>query len=408
MLYEDQGYMKIVRLETLRLAEFPNLVWLRVHTDQGLAGIGETSYAAQSVEAYLHEYVAPRVLGRDPLAIESLARSITPYVGWRASSVETRASSALDLALWDLYGKVVNQPLYQVLGGASREQVRTYNTCAGYRYIRAAGGQNTKNWGLDGKSQGPYEDLDAFLHRADELAHSLLEQGITGMKIWPFDPHAEATDGQYISGPDLQKALEPFRKIRAAVGDRMDIMVEFHSLWRLTAAQRIARALAEFDTFWHEDPIRMDSLALLKQYAPHSKAPICASEILAGRWSFKDLLETGVAGIVMFDLAWCGGISEARRIAALADAWQLPVAPHDCTGPLVYAASVHFSIWAPNALIQESVRAFYTGWYNELVTHVPQPVKGYFGKPPGPGIGAELLPEVWKRKDASVRLSSAD
>ena len=399
--------MKINRLETLRLEEFPNLVWLRVHTDQGVVGLGETSYAAQSVEAYLHEYVAPRVLGRDPLEIEALTRSLTGYLGWRGSGVETRAASAFDLALWDLYGKVCNQPLYQVLGGASRTRVRTYNTCAGYRYVRGAGGQSTKNWGLDGKSQGPYEDLEAFLHRADELAQSLLEQGITGMKIWPFDPFAEASDGQYISGPDLQKALAPVRKIRAAVGNRMDIMVEFHSLWRLPAAQKIAQALAEFDTFWHEDPIRMDSLALLKQYAPYSKAPICASEILAGRWSFKDLLETGVAGIVMFDLAWCGGISEARRIAALADAWQLPVAPHDCTGPLVYAASVHFSIWAPNALIQESVRAFYTGWYKELVTHVPQPEKGYFGKPPGPGIGCELLPEVWKRKDAAVRLSSA-
>jgi len=399
--------MKITGLETLRLGEFPNLLWLRVHTDQGIAGLGETSYAAHSVETYVHEYVAPRVLGRDPLEIESLARSITPYLGWRGSGVETRANSALDLALWDLYGKVVNQPLYQVLGGASRQSVRTYNTCAGYRYVRGAGGQSTKNWGLDGRSQGPYEDLDAFLNRADELAQSLLESGITGMKIWPFDPHAEASDGQYISSENLEKSLEPFRRIRKAVGSKMDIMVEFHSLWRLPAAQRIAQALAEFDTFWHEDPIRMDSLALLKQYAPYSKAPICASEILAGRWSFKDLLETGVAGIVMFDLAWCGGISEARRIAALADAWQLPVAPHDCTGPLVYAASVHFSIWAPNALIQESVRAFYTGWYNELVTHVPKPTRGFFEKPPGPGIGAELLPDVWKRKDAMVRVSPA-
>jgi L-alanine-DL-glutamate epimerase-like enolase superfamily enzyme len=399
--------MKITRLETLRLGEFPNLVWVRVHTDQGVSGLGETSYAAQSVDAYLHEYVAPRVLGRDPLEIEALTRSLTGYLGWRGPGVETRAASAFDLALWDLYGKVCSQPLYQVLGGASRGAIRTYNTCAGYRYIRSAGGQSTRNWGLDGKSEGPYEDLDAFLHRADELAHSLLESGITGMKIWPFDPYAEASDGQYISGPDLEKSLEPFRRIRAAVGNRMDIMVEFHSLWRLPAAQRIARALAEFDTFWHEDPIRMDSLSLLRQYAPHSKAPICASEILAGRWSFKDLLETGVAGIVMFDLAWCGGISEARRIAALAEAWQLPVAPHDCTGPLVYAASVHFSIHAPNALVQESVRAFYTGWYNELVTHVPKPRMGLLEKPPGPGIGCDLLPHVWKRKDAAVRVSPA-
>jgi galactonate dehydratase len=399
--------MKITRLETLRLGEFPNLVWLRVHSDQGVSGLGETSYAAQSVEAYLHEYVAPRVLGRDPLEIEALTRSLAGYLGWRGSGVETRAVSAFDLALWDQYGKVCNQPLYQVLGGASRNAIRTYNTCAGYRYIRSAGGQSTRNWGLDGKSEGPYEDLDAFLHRADELARSLLEQGITGMKIWPFDPFAESCDGQYISGPDLDKALEPFRRIRGAVGNRMDLMVEFHSLWRLPAAQKIARALAEFDTFWHEDPIRMDSLVLLKQYAPHSKAPICASEILAGRWSFKDLLETGVAGIVMFDLAWCGGISEARRIAALADAWQLPVAPHDCTGPLVYAASVHFSIHAPNALVQESVRAFYSGWYNELVTHVPKPKAGFLEKPPGPGIGCELLPEVWRREDAAVRVSPA-
>lgn len=399
--------MRIQKLETLRVGEFPNLLWLRVHTDEGLVGLGETSYAAHSVETYVHEYVAPRVLGRDPLEIEALTRSLIGYLGWRGSGVETRAASAFDIALWDLYGKVCGQPLYQVLGGASRSRVRTYNTCAGYRYIRAAGGQSTRNWGLDGKAEGPFEDLDAFLHRADELAQSLLESGITGMKIWPFDPYAEASEGQYISAPDLERALEPFRKIRAVVGNRMDIMVEFHSLWRLLPAQRIAQALAEFDTFWHEDPIRMDSLALLKQYAPYSKAPICASEILAGRWSFKDLLETGVAGIVMFDLAWCGGISEARRIATLADAWQLPVAPHDCTGPVVYAASVHFSIHAPNALVQESVRAFYTGWYNELVTHVPRPVRGFFETPPGPGLGCELLPELWRRKDAVARISPA-
>jgi L-alanine-DL-glutamate epimerase-like enolase superfamily enzyme len=396
--------MKLAKLETLRLAEFPNLVWLRAHTDQGLVGLGETSFSAESVEACLHEFVAPRVLGRNPLEIERLARELVGYLGFRGSGVETRALSALDIALWDLYGKVCSQPLYQVLGGACRDSIRTYNTCAGYRYIRDARQQTSANWGL-GAAEGPYEDLDAFLHRADELAHSLLEQGITGMKIWPFDSYAETSSGLDIPGPDLERALEPFRKIRKAVGSRMDIMVEFHSLWRLPAAQRIARALAEFDTYWHEDPIRMDSLALLRQYAPHSKAPICASEILAGRWSFKDLLETGVAGIIMFDLAWCGGISEARRIAALADAWQLPVAPHDCTGPVVYAASVHFSIHAPNALVQESVRAFYTGWYRELVTHVPQPVAGSFGKPPGPGLGCELLPELWKRRDARVRVT---
>jgi L-alanine-DL-glutamate epimerase-like enolase superfamily enzyme len=400
------GRMKIEQLETLRLGEFPNLVWVRLHTDEGLVGLGESNLAAASIEAYLHEYVAPRVLGRDPLQVEALGRSLQGYLGYRGSGVETRAVSAVDIALWDLFGKACGMPLHQVLGGASRPAIRTYNTCAGYRYIRDARQQTSANWGVaDGKAEGPYEDLEGFLNRADEVALSLLEQGITAMKIWPFDTAAEASEGWHISGPDLERALEPFRKIRRAVGNRMDIMVEFHSLWRLPAAQRIARALAEFDTYWHEDPIRMDSLELLRQYAAHSKAPICGSETLAGRWGFKDLLQTGVAGIVMFDLAWCGGISEARRIAALADAWQLPVAPHDCVGPVVFMASCHFSTWCPNALVQESVRAFYTGWYNELVTRVPRPVQGMIAAPEGPGLGCELLPELWKRKDAVVRVS---
>jgi hypothetical protein len=122
------------------------------------------------------------VLGQDPRDIDRLTRGLTAYLRFRGAGVETRAASPFNIALWDLFGKLCGQPLYQVLGGASRDRIRAYNTCAGYRYIRSAGGQSTKNWGLDGKSEGPYEDLAAFLHRADELAQSLLESGITGMK----------------------------------------------------------------------------------------------------------------------------------------------------------------------------------------------------------------------------------
>src|SRR5919106_3704154 len=113
--------MKITRLETLRLGEFPNLVWLRVDTDEGLIGLGETFFAATSVEAYLHEFVAPRVLARDPLEIEALTRGLMGYLGWRGPGVEMRAASAFDLALWDLYGKARGEPLYQSLGGAARD-----------------------------------------------------------------------------------------------------------------------------------------------------------------------------------------------------------------------------------------------------------------------------------------------
>lgn len=385
--------MKITAIETIRIAERPNLIWLQVHTDEGLVGLGETFFGAEAVEAYVHETLAPKVMGRDPLQIDALARDLVPYVGFNGAGAEVRGNSAFDIALWDLFGKATNQPIAQLLGGFTRPAIRTYNTCAGAGYIKRAAGQTTANYGL-GQSGDAYDDLDAFLNCADELAQSLLEEGITAMKIWPFDSAAEKTAGHSISMSDLKAALKPFEKIRQAVGDRMDIMVEFHSMWELLPAMKIARALEPFDTFWHEDPIRLNNLANLKRYASVSPAPVSASETLATRWSFRDLLATDAAGVVMLDISWCGGLSEARKIASMAEAWQLPVAPHDCTGPVVLAASTHLSLNAPNALIQESVRAFYQSWYRDLVTALPAVKDGMITVPPGAGLGMDLSPDL--------------
>ena len=397
--------MKVTALETLRLGEFANLIWVRLHTDEGLVGLGETFMGAAAVEAYLHETVAPKLLGRNPLQIEALGRDLTNYLGWRASGVETRGNSAVDIALWDIFSKVAGLPLADALGGRCRDSVRVYNTCAGYKYIRDARAQAVANWHV-GETAGPYEDLEAFLHRADELAVSLLEQGITGMKIWPFDIAAERSHGWDISPAELDTALEPFRKIRRAVGERMDIMVEFHSLWSLPMACKLAQRLREFDTYWHEDPFRLDNIADLKTYAAHSKAWVCASETLSTTHAFREYLETGAAGVAMLDLSWCGGVTEARKIAALAESHHVPVAPHDCTGPVVWAASCHFSLFARNTLIQECVRAFYTGWYTELVTTLPKVANGEVSVDLArAGHGLELLPGLEKRADAVQRFS---
>lgn len=398
--------MKITAIETVRIAERPNLLWVQVHTDDGLVGLGETFFGAATVEAHVHEYIAPRVIGRDPLEIDKLAGDLVGYLGFRSSGAEVRGNSAFDIALWDLFGKAVNQPIAQLLGGFTRREIRTYNTCAGTEYIKKATGQTTANYDLGGAHKS-YDDLNGFLHRADELALSLLEEGITAMKIWPFDIAAEASRGQYISMPDLKKALEPFEKIRRAVGDKMDIMVEFHSMWQLLPAMQIAKALEPYKTFWHEDPIKMDSLSSLSRYAAVSPAPISASETLGSRWGFRDLLETGAAGVVMLDLSWCGGISEARKIASMAEAWHLPIAPHDCTGPVVLCASTHLSLNAPNALVQESVRAFYRTWYRDLVTALPEVKNGMITVPPGPGLGMELHPDIGRVFTVSRKVSDA-
>jgi L-alanine-DL-glutamate epimerase-like enolase superfamily enzyme len=401
--------MKVTAVETIRLGEFPNVLWVRIHADEGLVGLGETFYAVAPVEAHIHETCAPYLLGKDPLEIERHSRNfLQGYLGFKSVGAEMRAASAIDIALWDLFGKATGQPLHQLLGGKCRDRIRVYNTCAGYRYVRAKPVQTTANWGLPtGRASAgrPYEDLDAFLHRADELALSLKGEGYTGMKIWPFDEYAESSNGTRIAPADLKKALAPFEKIRRAVGDDMDIHVEFHSLWDLPTAIEIAEALAPYRPYWFEDPIKMTNLDALADYRRRTNVRVTASETLGTRWSFRELFERQAASVAMLDVAWCGGISEAKKIATMAEAYHLPIAPHDCTGPVVLTASVHLALNSPNALVQEVVRAFYSDWYRELVTALPPLDRGYITAPAGPGLGVELLPDLVRRSDATVRTS---
>jgi L-alanine-DL-glutamate epimerase-like enolase superfamily enzyme len=183
-------------------------------------------------------------------------------------------------------------------------------------------------------------------------------------------------------------------------------MVEFHSLWNLPAAKQIAKTLEAYSPTWYEDPIRMNSAQALAEYAASTDVWVCASETLGSRWPYKDMLERDATHVVMVDLCWTGGLTEGRKIAALAETYHRPFAPHDCIGPVGFAAAVHMSFSQPNTLIQESVRAFYRGWYNELVTSVPTIENGYVYPMEGPGLGLELLPSVFNRPDLSVRVSS--
>ena len=276
--------MKITALETLRTEEFSNVLWVRVHTDTDIIGLGETFYGAGAVEAHIHDTLAGRLLGRDPLHIGALNKEMVNLpMAQSSTGAEYRAASAVDIALWDIFGKVCQQPVHQMLGGLCRDKLRVYNTCAGYRYVRSKNIRPVSNWNL-GESEGPFEDLDAFMHRADALAESLLESGITAMKIWPFDPPAQENGGLYISPAQMKQAIEPFEKIRKAVGDRMDIMVEFHSLWNLPTAKKIAKSLEPYAPMWYEDPIRMNSPQALAEYARSTDVWVCASETLGSRW----------------------------------------------------------------------------------------------------------------------------
>jgi galactonate dehydratase len=396
---------KITGVRTIRIAERANLIWVELKSDEGLIGLGESFRGAGAIEAVIHDQIAPWLLGRDSRKIEAVSRQLlTPYLGFHSASAEIRAASAIDIALWDLAGQRHAIPVHEALGGAVRDSIRTYNTCAGYDYNTAS--VRRRDVGAADNAQGPYDDQIAFMRDAGALAESLLSEGYAAMKIWPFDIYAEATGGQMISLPDLKAGLEPFRKIRAAVGDRIEVMAELHSLWGSHAAVRICRALEDYGIFWAEDPLlKMDDAAGLADLRRQTRTPICGSETLAGAVSFRTLLAADALDMVMLDVAWCGGLTEARKIAALAEAYAKPAAPHDCTGPVTLMAGLHLAVHAPAAIFQEVVRASLTTWYRDLVTGLPTIRDGMALAPEQPGLGTALRPEVRTRPDAIVRTS---
>lgn len=385
--------MKVTKFETITVDAHPNLIWVQVHTDEGLVGLGETFFGAEAVAAHIHNFIAPYLLGQDAFDIERHSHKMTGYIGRGGSGAEMRGMSAVDIALWDIWGQAIGQPIHKALGGTSRDKVKVYNTCAGYAYVKNAAAQTTTNFGLDSQG-GPYEDLQGFLDRPEDVAQSLLDMNISAMKIWPFDFAAVASLGASISTEDMKAALEPFERIRRAVGDRMGIMAELHSLWNVPAAKQICQALDEFDLVWIEDPVRMDAPRQVARVANATKTPIAGGELLGQRFQFGELLQQADIGVAIMDIVWAGGLTEARKVAALCDTSGIPFAAHDCTGPVALAASTHIAMHAPNAFTQEIVRAFYYGWYGELVDQLPPVKDGFIRAADAPGLGMALLPDL--------------
>jgi L-alanine-DL-glutamate epimerase-like enolase superfamily enzyme len=415
--------MKISSLETIFLPEFPSFLFVGVHTDAGLSGYADTCYMPEAVAGYVHQFAAPMLVGHDPLAIELHWRRLYEVIAHSVGKgAELRGLSAIDVALWDILGQAAGMPVWQVLGGAARDRIRTYNTCGGPHYGRAAKGGT--GYGTE-TTTGEYEDLAAFMERPEELAEELLAEGLTGMKIWPFDyvahspggwdnwrsfrgmfdPAIRSLGGQRIDVDDLKRGLEPFRRIRKAVGDRIEIMLEGHGLWSLPAALQIARAVQEYRPAWLEDLMRADDLDSLAELRHGTTAPILASEYLATRYEYRPLLEKQAADIVMIDPTWAGGITECKKVCALAEAYKRPVAMHDCTGPLTLFAGIHLAINATNAVYQESVRAYLRVNYPDLVTDLPVVENGHILAPTKPGLGTTLLPDLRTRPGTVVRVS---
>ena len=311
--------------------------------------------------------------------------------GYGFGGAETRAISAVDIALWDIAGQYTGQPIYNLLGGRSRDRIPIYNTCLGY---------------------GIHQDAQAWMNgRAGQLASDLLQQGIKAMKIWPFDLPPGLADAEtgapgpvrhYLDKDTLQRGVACVEEIRAAVGDSMAIAIEGNARWNLPAAIEIARALEPYNIMWLEEMIPPDNVESYARLKAESRIPLCVSERLFTRFGFRRVVEANAADIIMPDISWTGGISETRKICAQADTYYLPVTGHDATGPVALWAAAHLMLHVPNAMILETVRAYYNGWYNDIVTD-PIPIyEGMLSLPQKPGLGVALREEVLNRPDARI------
>ncbi len=379
--------MKIASIETIRIMEFPMIIWVQVKTDSGLVGLGETFFGPRAVAGCVHEMFAPMLIGKDPLAIEKHWRDMFDMANaYGYAGAESRAISAIDIALWDIAGQVSQQPIYNLLGGACRDKIRTYNTTGQY---------------------GDNRDMELAIIDAGTLAKSLIDDGITAMK-WAFTDHlADINRGTHISNEDLKLLIKPVEEIRRAVGDQIEVANDGHGRWNLNSAIRIGKAMDHLDMMWQEELIQPTNVDSHLKLADEVEAPICVSERLISKYQFREYLKAGAAEVVMPDLIWTGGITETKKICTMAEAEQRPVAPHDMTGPVNVFACAHISMNAPNVYLMESCRAFYGkgGWYEKVLETNIKVVDGYMLAPEAPGLGTRLRKDIFDRSDVVIEIT---
>jgi galactonate dehydratase len=403
---------RITAIETaIPAGIMPNLLLVRIHTDDGIVGCGETYYTPHAIAALIHEWMAERLLGGDALAVEShwrwLYERCTPF---GHPGAEMRALSAIDLALWDILGQASGQPVYRLLGGPIRDRIPVYNTCGGPSYGALAGGNTSRHpgwpgYGSEGKP-GPLEDTWASLHSAGDLAEELVAEGYKVLKMWPFDRAAHRNGGLYISWDDIEEGMRPLREIRDRVGMKLDIAIEGHAFYQLPAAVRIAEALREIGPLWLEDVLRVDCVATLADFRRKADLPIAASEMVLGRKEYLQILQAGAADYCMVDPTWNGGISETRRVIELAQAFNVPATIHDCTGPLNVVAGLHLAAASNNVVFQETVRGHIRSFYALLVDKVPVIEQGMALLPTGPGLGMRLHDSLFEPGQNESRRST--
>jgi len=353
--------MKITQFETfLANAGLRNYLFIRLHTDAGFSGVGEATleWQEKTVQTLCHEWVEGRVLGRDPFDVEAVVGGMVRDQYQGGSTVMT-AISGVEIALWDIMGKACGQPVYRLLGGRCHERIATYAN------------------GWYGGAQTPAE----YAERARDAA-------ARGYRALKFDPFGVAWKD--LSVEESEAAVERVAAVREAVGRDVGLMIEFHGRLSAGAAIAMIRDLQRFDPVWCEEPVAPECLDLLAEVKRHARSPIAAGERLYTLADFYRLASLRAADVVQMDIAHCGGLSAAKKIAAVAAMQDMRVAPHCSIGPVALAAALHFDVSTPNFMVQEAFAEFDVPWRNDLVGGWNPIREGELHLGDAPGLGLEL------------------
>jgi 2-dehydro-3-deoxyphosphogalactonate aldolase len=374
--------MRIVDVKTFVVGNPPPhfggryFVFLKLLTDGGVEGIGEVygvPFHPEVVARMIEDVCARHVIGADPFRIERLWRVVySSGYSQRPDTSLIAVLSGIEMACWDIVGKELDKPVYELLGGRVHEKLRSYT----YLYPQ------------DGDRADVYLDPELAAQRASEYAL----QGFTAVKFDPVGPYS-AFDPRQLSLEALEHTEGFVRKIREAVGARCDLLFGTHGQMTAAGAIRLARRLEPFDPLWFEEPTPPEMPEEMARVARHTSIPIATGERLATKYEFARVLETQAASILQMALGRVGGILEAKKIAGMAEAHYAQIAPHLYCGPIEGAANIQISACSPNFLILESIQRW-GGFHAEILKEPIRWEDGYVIPPAAPGLGVELNEQV--------------
>lgn len=355
--------MKITDVKAFTVDCFrTNWVFVKVYTDDGLTGVGEGTLEYKE-KAFLGalEHIKEYLLGKNPLNIEQHWHSIYRDAYWRGGPVLMSALSAVEMALWDILGKSLDAPVYQLLGGKVNDKVRIY---------------------VNGWFSGAREPEEFA-----EKARIAVQRGVTAMKWDPF-----GKSYLQISNKDLDKALRCVGAVRDAVGDQVDLLIEGHGRFDVPTGIKIAKQLEQFGPMFFEEPVPPDNLEALKAVRDKSPVAISAGERLYSRWDYRKLFDIRAADYIQPDISHAGGIMELKKIAAEAESRYIPFAPHNPSGPIANAATLQLAATCPNFCILEIMYSD-VSWRKDVVNEALEYQNGYITIPDKPGLGIDINEE---------------